>query len=331
MVSRFQSGFEKWLVLNEVPSCLQTFGERDDDSSQPDTVILVVSGNPGISDFYVKFMKSLHQKCNGLPVWVIGHAGHEYHPESPSLDKRPELFNMAGQVKHKMDFIKNHIPRDKKLILVGHSMGAKICVELMKHDWINSRVKQAHLMYPCLEHTSQTRNGSLFMRSGTRFFSIVNFITRVLSFMPEFVQLHFVRWGLKRRFRMSEFEDNLVHSAMKLIRPEVVKQAVSLAVDVLNKVQDLDDEVYQRDGSKIVAYYAQTDGWSPVEHYENLKTRHPNVRAFLMDSKFEHTFTARTSDEMAEEVARNIRELDGIDSEGVNVGEIDADVGETEK
>lgn len=50
-----------------------------------------------------------------------------------------------------------------------------------------------------------------------------------------------------------------------------------------------------------------------------------------MDSKFEHTFTARTSDEMAEEVARNIRELDGIDSEGVNVGEIDADVGETEK
>lgn len=75
MVTKFQSGYEKWVVVNEVPTCIQTYGAEIGEEIKSDTIIVVVPGNPGVTDFYVSFMKSLQLKCGQHPVWVVGHAG----------------------------------------------------------------------------------------------------------------------------------------------------------------------------------------------------------------------------------------------------------------
>lgn len=80
----------------------------------------------------------------------------------PSIKSNPDFYNFKGQVKHKKDFISTYIPEYKNIYLIGHSVGAKVCVELMKDPNFANRVKQVHLVTPTLQHIANTPNGAFF-------------------------------------------------------------------------------------------------------------------------------------------------------------------------
>lgn len=73
----------------------------------------------------------------------------------------PELFTLEGQVVHKMHFINQYVPKDVKLHLIGHSIGSKICLELLKRfrESDDHRQAYAYLLFPTLERMAQTPNG----------------------------------------------------------------------------------------------------------------------------------------------------------------------------
>lgn len=41
------------------------------------------------------------------------------------------LYNLAGQIEHKVDLFNNHIDKQSKLHIVGHSIGAWIVLEMV--------------------------------------------------------------------------------------------------------------------------------------------------------------------------------------------------------
>lgn len=41
------------------------------------------------------------------------------------------MFTVEGQIQHKVTFIRKHVPSDVKIILIGHSIGAYIVVEMI--------------------------------------------------------------------------------------------------------------------------------------------------------------------------------------------------------
>ncbi|KAF6200196.1 hypothetical protein GE061_006498 [Apolygus lucorum] len=307
--NQIESGCEKWLEINDVPTCIQVWGGWTEEEIPTDTVILIVTGNPGITDFYVTFMKALQAKCGNYPVWVIGQAGHVFHPKCPPVSQRPELYDLEGQVKHKKEFINTYVPKSKKLILVGHSIGAKICVELMKDESIDRRVEQVHLMMPCLEHIGETRNGYWFQRAGVKIFPWLRTFAAVLNYIPVAIQLFVLKILSTIRFRSTTVDVDVLHGVIKLSNTAVVGQAVYLAKDEMVKVKERDDDVLERIGTKTFAYYSQKDGWSPLEHYENLRKRHRNIRAVVVNRSVEHAFMVHHSALMAEEVAFNILPL----------------------
>lgn len=45
-----------------------------------------------------------------------------------------DLFGLDGQIEHKLAFLREHIPRVTRLVLVGHSIGCYIILEMMKRD-----------------------------------------------------------------------------------------------------------------------------------------------------------------------------------------------------
>lgn len=42
------------------------------------------------------------------------------------------LYSLEGQIHHKMAFVNTFVPRDRRLILIGHSIGCYIVLELLK-------------------------------------------------------------------------------------------------------------------------------------------------------------------------------------------------------
>lgn len=48
--------------------------------------VLLFSGNPGFSAFYVPFAKALYSSVNRrFPVWIISHAGHVLAPKDKKI------------------------------------------------------------------------------------------------------------------------------------------------------------------------------------------------------------------------------------------------------
>lgn len=48
--------------------------------------VLLFSGNPGFSAFYVPFAKALYSSVNRrFPVWIISHAGHVVAPKDKKI------------------------------------------------------------------------------------------------------------------------------------------------------------------------------------------------------------------------------------------------------
>lgn len=100
---------EAYLKINGVPTKVVTWGqwvEEDFSNREDKKLILCVPGNPGITAFYVEFLQNLHNRTN-IPVWIVSHAGHEIPINSelnymPLLHENEQLFNLKGQIKHKV-------------------------------------------------------------------------------------------------------------------------------------------------------------------------------------------------------------------------------------
>lgn len=99
---------EAILNINNVPTKIVTWGQwiEEDFKSSSKDVIILIPGNPGITEFYKDFMKTIYENT-GIPVWAIGHAGHERPTESkiheiPDLKNNEKLYSLEGQLQHKV-------------------------------------------------------------------------------------------------------------------------------------------------------------------------------------------------------------------------------------
>lgn len=132
--------------------------------------------------FYESFMRTLHGML-GRPVWAVSHGGHCTPPDAMDLVEgrsdssnrsgldpvltvmcacgpdgaaaaRRDVFGLDGQIQHKLAFIRDRVPRGTRLVLVGHSIGCYMILEMMRRS-------------PELEVRNQKRNQNQ-VRSGWR-------------------------------------------------------------------------------------------------------------------------------------------------------------------
>lgn len=45
-----------------------------------------------------------------------------------------DVFGLNGQIEHKLAFLREHVPRATQLVLIGHSIGCYIILEMIKRD-----------------------------------------------------------------------------------------------------------------------------------------------------------------------------------------------------
>lgn len=119
---------EAYVNISDIPTHIMTWGKWIEESlGDTKEIVICITGNPGkiefhlqrpdllippplsgLPGFYTKFLNQLHTQLeHQIPVWLIGHQGHD-DPPATSIRKVPKLrgneqhFNLDGQIKHKV-------------------------------------------------------------------------------------------------------------------------------------------------------------------------------------------------------------------------------------
>ena len=51
----------------------------------------------------------------------------------PNAQEIKDIYGLRGQVEHKLAFLRTHVPKEMKLVVIGHSIGCYISLQILKH------------------------------------------------------------------------------------------------------------------------------------------------------------------------------------------------------
>ncbi|VVC35718.1 Hypothetical protein CINCED_3A009272 [Cinara cedri] len=295
---------DRWVDANGVATRVLCWGRPIDESGGPNKLVLCVCGNPGITEYYEKFLREIHRALD-VPVWVVSHAGHEVPPSNvkltlPDSKEYPDLYTLKGQVEHKLRFIEKYVPDNCDLYLVGHSIGSKVISELLKDDAMSKRltVKRSIFLFPTLQKMRETPNGRNLIFHTRYFLSITVLLSWIFITFPSFIKTFLVNMTLV----ITEggcVDDHVIRSTVRLIHPTVLRNVFSMAIDEMDKVYDLDVKPLKDNANRLHMYFGNCDGWCPTSYYDDITKCVPEVDAVLCDKGYNHAYVIQHSDEMA--------------------------------
>ncbi|XP_043505483.1 lipid droplet-associated hydrolase [Polistes fuscatus] len=273
-------------------------------------VVIVFPGNPGVPQFYEGFIKSLNLKLpSETPVWIVGHAGHIQPPKDleinmPSNNEWHKYYGLTAQIEHKIQFIRNYVPNDAKIYLVGHSIGCWFILNVLKDEDISKRVEKCYLLFPTVENMADTPNGRFLKNFILRIVNLLLFLTWIFTFFPYYLKAFLIRlfgifYGIPAKS---------INAVILLLHPSVLKRVFRLADEEMKQVKELDHDIISQHIGKLWFYYSEKDQWTPISYYRNMKAKYPNIEANLCKHGFAHSFVLSHDKEMGEIVGNLINE-----------------------
>lgn len=161
------------------------------------------------------------------------------------------MYNLQGQVNHKIDFISKFVPQGVKVHLVSHSIGSKISLELLKINSISSKIQQCYLLFPTIERMVDSGNGFWFQNVLMRMFFFLRLFLIAFSFLPLVIRTIFL-YVLSYFMGFPKF---FLGTVIKFSNPAVVDKVIFMAKDEMEKVRDIDEETIERNLHRLKFYY----------------------------------------------------------------------------
>ncbi|KAG5855998.1 hypothetical protein ANANG_G00003060 [Anguilla anguilla] len=257
--------------------------------STPRVVFLLIPGNPGVVGFYRTFLQTVHQAFGRRhPVWAVSHAGHCAPPGSMRMTTAgspgmqiEDVFGLNGQVEHKLAFLREHVPREAKLVLIGHSIGCYIIIEMMKRD-PELQVLKSVLLFPTIERMAVTPQGRVMTPVLRRLRHVAYLPVFLLSLLPQSLQATVVKVAL-RAVRCLDL--SVIPAALSLFNVDCAANAMYMGSQEMVQVLGRDDSTIRQNLDKLIFYYGATDSWCPVQYYQDIRAdfpgEHPAVRQGL--------------------------------------------------
>lgn len=113
--------------------------------------VVLLPGNPGCVTFYQEYLADIHARLGGAAQCVaIGHASHG------RTCRDGNCHNLESQIHHHcgaVDLYLRQHPDVSQVILVGHSIGAHLCLEVAKRlPQGHGRVVGIFALFPTIHH-----------------------------------------------------------------------------------------------------------------------------------------------------------------------------------
>ncbi|KAM4724625.1 lipid droplet-associated hydrolase isoform 2-T3 [Anableps anableps] len=276
--------------------------------SGEDVLLLIIPGNPGVVGFYQTFMQTLHGML-GYPVWAVSHAGHCAPPDSMDMVEdaaaaaRRDVFGLDGQVRHKLAFLQNHVPRGTRLVLLGHSIGCYMILEMMKRD-PELKVLKAVMLFPTIERMSQTPQGRVLTPLLCQLRYLAYLPLLLLSLLPERLASLLVRLAFSS---VAVLDPCVLRPSVELLRRGCAVNAMYLGGQEMRMVLDRDNVTIQKNLDRLIFYYGATDHWCPLSYFQDMRREFPHGDVRLCEKGLRHAFVLDAGREVAQMVAGWIR------------------------
>ncbi|KAL8571813.1 hypothetical protein ACOMHN_053971 [Nucella lapillus] len=261
-------------------------------------LFLIIPGNPGIPEYYQQFMHTLWEKSEGkIPVWCVSHAGHVTGPKHAGLgwtDIGP-AYSLQGQILHKVHFIQDHVPSDVTLILIGHSIGCYIILNLLPHLPTHPTILRCFMLFPTIERMALTPNGKIFTPALNYCRWVLTAVVKLLSYLGP--KLH-------RRLLDCYFSGRAVpecgrQASLNLFNPACVNHCTYMARIEMSSVAELQHDLLEKHQGMMSFYYGATDGWCPKEFCSGVRAKFPCADVRLCGMDFAHAFVLDAGEDMA--------------------------------
>lgn len=212
------------------------------------------------------------------------------------------MYSLEGQFTHKFEFTKTYIPSHVKIIGIGHSIGGKVWSELLKKIKLHEdkqklpEIAKCFMLFPTLERIRVTPNGKWFS-SLLPFYAFAEPFLNLVMMLPTglhrlFLQIYF--WG--------QAPSAITEASLHLFKPDVFQNVFHMARGEMESVFDLDVETLEHNLEKIFFYFGTSDGWVPLEHVEEMKTKLPKMNFKVCDKGVDHAFVIKHSELMAQTI-----------------------------
>ncbi|KAI9857022.1 MAG: hypothetical protein M1824_005055 [Vezdaea acicularis] len=306
------------------------------------TLVYFITGNPGVVAYYDKFLKSLTELLRkdsiefsrqnntfpryGFSILATSLAGfetessnftHVLEAKRPfSLEEQIELCELRLESFLRMpdDLSEWQNLPPKNVILVGHSVGAYILLELLRrrraripNETAGPDIIGGILLFPTVTWIAKSPNGRMFswLFSFTGFASIVGALARGFSsLLPFFLLWRFVR-------ALTWMPPATARTTVTFLRSlGGVKQALWMAKDEMKTITEdkWDRGLWACRDTKLLFYFGENDHWVDNNMRDDLiKSRRAEEQEWpkmvIDEQRVSHGFCISHSDVVAKVVA----------------------------
>ncbi|KAM9156026.1 lipid droplet-associated hydrolase isoform 4-T4 [Pangshura tecta] len=206
-----------------------------------------------------------------------------------------DVFGLHGQIEHKLDFLRKNVPKDMKLVLIGHSIGCYITLEMMKRA-SEFQVLRSVLLFPTIERMAQSPQGKLLTPVLCKLRYILYMPVYLLSFLPERVKTSMVRFVLRG---LKYPDEASIVTSLNLFSVDCVANVLYMASQEMMKVVERDSTTIKQNLKKLIFYYGVADNWCPQQYFEEIKMDFPDGDIRLCEKGIRHAFVLDASREVA--------------------------------
>ncbi|KAL3890213.1 hypothetical protein ACJMK2_002505 [Sinanodonta woodiana] len=301
--SKTEMAESEFIVINGIATQVLKYGAISK-KAEKKFLFLIIPGNPGVAEYYEHFMQVLYENSGKrVPVWAIAHTGHVSIPKEHSTTSQMDVHHLnkvcslEGQVQNKVSFIRQYIPKDVSLILIGHSIGCYMIIKMLE-EVDQSHVHRCFLLFPTIERMKTSPNGIVATPILKYLRWLVTSFVYCTSYLSPASKYKLLAWYFKDK----NVNPCILNASMHLFDPLCAGNAMYMAHQEMQTVDKLDVDLIQKHLSKLSFYYGQSDRWCPKEYCHGMRKSffHGDIR--LCEKGFSHAFVIDASREMADTV-----------------------------
>ncbi|XP_078031330.1 lipid droplet-associated hydrolase [Epinephelus lanceolatus] len=209
-----------------------------------------------------------------------------------------DVFGLNGQIEHKLAFLRKHVPRETSLVLVGHSIGCYIILDMMKRN-PELKIIKAIMLFPTIERMAQTPQGKVMTPVLCHLRYVAYLPLFLLSLLPEGFKACLTKLVLRV---IRSMDHTVVQPTVGLLSGDCAANAMYMGGQEMKKVLERDNMTIEKNLEKLIFYYGATDHWCPVQYYHDIKQDFPRGDFRLCDKGFHHAFVLDAGREVAKMV-----------------------------
>ncbi|CAI5456249.1 unnamed protein product [Caenorhabditis angaria] len=286
--------------------------------SEDRIIIFMIPGNPGNDGLYSDFGRRVIRNLIGREerlgdrkiqfiFYTVSNLNHVLLPpelRGSSTHRVTDRFSLGEQVQHKLDFVKEYLPRGQRVYMLGHGMGAYMLLSILPYIKDDFHLRKAVCLFPAIERISETPNG-IRLRKFISTLTTNDWLAKSLSFWIDLLPESTKKNIINMKLTPDQSYPELVDSITELLHMHVFRNVLHLFNDELEKINNLDENLlFHKD--LIYFYYGLNDGWCPIAQGEKMQEKLARGHVIFDKTACESSFVFRDSTTMAEQVLQFI-------------------------